>query len=1009
MSNPDDLPLCAAELSIFVHLNRREIEGRWLESLNEISGTPGSPPHRDASGTDMLGFLARLADGVTITGKIVEEQIAEVREGRYSIRQMEAEIESLTLALELSGHTDPRSSSIRGAAAKEARSLLGHIFARVFGHATEAYQQVINTAHVPICLLSRSGRILFGNRAMEEALGTDVIFNIRLRDHLTILYGSWPEGITTELNIENAELRRVDGSTIRVAADIHPIRVHDELRTFVRLRDNARIVQREQRLFDRVGLAIIKLDEQLRIAYLNDAARDLIGAASDVVGLHVFDIFRQNDVTSEQLRRRSSGEADVYETEMVRRSDQKRIPISVAGTPILDNQGHYIGTIGIIRSLETEHAAARLHKLIDKAQDDRSILVGLAAEIGSLVPFDYFGINEHSRNGNYVSVCFSLGDAELENTGRRWWYVSSEQRSEYQAPFIVSDFPAFVRERRQIYVNDPSMKKYVDRAFQSMVRIPVTEARATLATVTLLSTHPAFYNHDHVRLLSKLPLVEAVQRAFYYKRLRQERAKYDLYRDMVKSRTSKDVAHLLAQALSSEYRWQHIAIYKVSESDRMFNLLAHVSLDLDPQAPAALQQQSITSGILGYVYQYRHAVNIPDIQSDPLSSLFVAGWGDTRSEMCIPIIWDDEVQWLLNVEDSRKAAFSDDECEDLSALLEEAALMLSRLSREYLLESAFQSSSDAVFVTDNQAEVVLVNPAAVRMLRYTSTSELKGEFKKLFCSEDAARRVFETTGHTDSEVNLLREDGSSLPVLISGDDLPDDLSRKVFLAKDLTLVQRVRQLEGLRRLFEEVALQTHTPLALVDTWLRRLRNNSRDDETRDMCLKSLAQLKNLEISYDRMALSFDSNGVENRFEPRAIDLGVEMKRVLADFPDSEAQKVKLSDPGELPYVFCDPLHLSFIFSTILAYLIRFGRSDEWVHIRYSCSATIAVSFDATIPPSPSSRSEEERLLARARFDFELGEPVIKRLIEKNKASYQLRSDESRTWIELTFPLQQDAN
>ncbi len=490
--------------------------------------------------------------------------------------------------------------------------------------------------------------------------------------------------------------------------------------------------------------------------------------------------------------------------------------------------------------------------------------------------------------------------------------------------------------------------------------------------------------------------------ARFYQRLQREQRLYDLHRGMVKCSSYIEVAELLARSLANEHRWQHVSVFKASESDRMFKLLAEVSADGDRSAP--VQEQPLSQGVLGYVYATRKAVNIEDVSSDPsFVQVFRVGWLDVRSEMCVPIQWDGRVQWLVNVEDTRIAAFSDDECSDLSAFLDEAGETLSRLSRQYLLESALATSSDAVFVTDNQAEIVMVNPAAVLLLESPAPQDLYGPFENIFKDPEVGRRIFEVKGVAAHEIELRRRDGNGVPVLISGSALPDDFSRKVFVAKDLTLVRRMRQLETLRRLFQEVAIQTHTPLALIDTWLRELKCLATDSHSREYCARALRQLKKVEISYDRLALSVDSENLITQVDPQLVDVGVELQRVMTEFPESETARISIDDFGELPYVSFDPFHLEFIFASVVAYLMRFVQFGSTVRIGCDRSTgAITLTFRALIP-ADTEVIARDRSLARARFDFALGEPIIETLMTRNNGLYR-RTTGEHTSIRLEFRL-----
>src|SRR5262249_54615377 len=151
------------------------------------------------------------------------------------------------------------------------------------------------------------------------------------------------------------------------------------------------------------------------------------------------------------------------------------------------------------------------------------------------------------------------------------------------------------------------------------------------------------------------------------------------------------------------------------------------------------------------------------------------------------------------------------------------------------------------------------------LLGYDSASELAGPFERVFQEAVTAQRIFATNGPTPIEVDLVRKDKSTVPVLISGTCLPKDLFRKVFVCKALTVARRLEKLESLGTLFQDVALQSHTPLALVDTWVRHRARENPDD---DLYAKILPQLRKIEITYDRLALSMDGGTLFQTTDPQ---------------------------------------------------------------------------------------------------------------------------------------------
>jgi len=566
---------------------------------------------------------------------------------------------------------------------------------------------------------------------------------------------------------------------------------------------SAKVVALEERFLDRLALSAIKLDRSFRITYANPAAIALLGTDRDIRGLSVYDIFPRTATVAAQMDKRRVGEANLYETEIFRGPDRKTVPVSIAGTPILDEDGAYAGTLGIVRSIEREKISEAIHNLMETESDPETLLTGVAQHIGRSVPFDYFGISRFSLSSGHVSsFCAYTANGSYEYD-RRWWPISADQKLDYDSPQIIWEYDAYVRRRRPDFATDPSLKKFLELNFLSAIRIPVWREDRLVASILLLSRKPHFYTQEHLDQLRALPLEQAVQLALSFQNHRESQFRYQLFRRATRCASSLDLANMLATELANHYKWHHVALFEVCEERGMFQLLAEHFEHPGNALPLENHEQPLDRGILGHVYRTRESVNIADVLLQDLP--FVSGWAGVSSEICLPLIWEGDVHWLINVEDRRVDAFSKDEEYDLRLIVSDAEFLLARMSRQHLLESAFESSSDAVFLTDMRAIIVSANTAAAKLLGFDHPQQVLGSFHQIFKDENEAGKVFECTGTFGGEMEIQRSDGSSIPVLITASRLPRHLSRKLFTVKDLRLIKRIEKLEGLKKLFDEVA------------------------------------------------------------------------------------------------------------------------------------------------------------------------------------------------------------
>jgi PAS domain S-box-containing protein len=928
----------ARRLAQLMSERRNTILSHWRAAISRADMTNeanDASPIGIETASDLFSILERnITRGVGVVPNDLDFHVAAVHARRYSIARLFTDIISLQHAFALV------LSATNAGPAEYDRSLamvgntLNQVAAGILQLTSDLYKQVIEEVPQPICLVSEAGNIAYANPAMcdllgQHVLGTRIVNYITDADRQSVASSLRSPLAEVPYKTEVEVLRR-DQTRIRAALTICRMPgPYPGIDACVLFADNSEIAAREQRFFERfferLPLAVIRVDHDRRITYVNQATLALLGTAIDnIKEQRLFDLFLPDPAVLEQFQKRDLGEGTLYEAEIVRFSDQKTIPIKVIGTPIVDEQGRVLGSVGIVRNVEIERVAEEMNTFIDAERDALKLLKGIVGRLQRLMPVDYFGVSvlsytASSPDSDVSSSWFSHFADEPFELDTRWWATSPDQ---YRRAGIWS-FDEYIGITRPASENDPDIRRFRDQGFKWIMRFPIVEGGHVAAALTLMSKHIDSYKRDDEGVIKSLPVDRAIRMALDYRERRILQFRHELLRDMSRCSTAAKVAALLARKLGELFGWHHIAIFQRVESQDIFRLLAEESSR--GCLPLANRRQEIDLGVLGRVYRTRTPVNIPDVSADDELPVFVNAWKDIRSVLCLPILLDGEVEWLLDVEDERKSACSKAEQEELERILSEAASVIKTISTHYLLESAFQASSDLVVATDTAGSVVRVNPGAANLLGWEDPSGLVGHFSFMFKDKGDAERVFEASNGEGEELDLVRKDGSTVPALISCFSLPEDLCRKMFVAKDLTVIKRLQELESLRSLFQEVALQTHTPLALATTWLRELRGACEEGVVTEYCTKVLSQLRKAEISYDRLALCVDRDEILEATERQPLDLGVELRRTLQEFPSAEAERIQVVYPNELPYISIDPGQLSFMFGSILAYWCAFPR------------------------------------------------------------------------------------
>jgi phosphoserine phosphatase RsbU/P len=82
---------------------------------------------------------------------------------------------------------------------------------------------------------------------------------------------------------------------------------------------------------------------------------------------------------------------------------------------------------------------------------------------------------------------------------------------------------------------------------------------------------------------------------------------------------------------------------------------------------------AIGRGVVGYAAQHKQAVLVPDVRKD---SRYISGNPETRSELAVPLIYQDKVIGVLDLEHTRRGFFSDDHQRTVTTLAAQVAIAI---------------------------------------------------------------------------------------------------------------------------------------------------------------------------------------------------------------------------------------------------------------------------------------------------------------------------------------------
>ena len=965
---------------------RKEIQRVQVDRLKASWGSEGKPKvdmllRAQRQGNDLFSVLLRQMSGKRIKPKTqnLEPMIHRMRSAFFSSEDLFLEMTCLEDAVEeafrRAGQADP-AQTWEGMQA--VRIGLIPLMATILRETAGVYEKIVKFGQRGFCLFDAKGKVVSTNPEMDRFFGTASAVGKPLRSFLdaegqTLVSNVLKDEAVDTRRLLRMKLIRQKGEAKTLGVELSPMAVNTQRPGgYLCAVDLTELVRMETELFRNFPWGVVRLRLNGEFAYMNPTCLKILGIKR-YAGLNVKSILsdaKNRRMVMENLKHRQSGLSNVYPIEICRLSDRKMIPVMIAAMPEKDLHGRIVGSLSIIRDLTVDRAAGNIHNYITNSSEARKkieskklqvrevvsenpmlseqttlMMAATAMEVKDLLPFDFFIITRFSESMTHLRKFFFLYPNGQMKSYVRWWEISKPLREGFRKRAravksvkqdVIEDYEEFLNLPQNRILRDlPEYQWILQEGFKSAMSHFVAHEGRLMASISLLSKKKMAYGEDHARMFGNLPLDKVVMVAIQSEQKSAENFRLELLREIVENCERVDqVAKVVVEGLGKGHMWDHIALYMIDEKEQKFRLLHQ----RNREKASPLREpfiQPLTAGVLGYVYRTRKNVLIQNKPNDPkFRDVYLGSVPGMMSEFCMPIVIDEKVRWLLNLEDSNQNAFSAEEVKELTALLEEVSRFLDRIWVRHFLSTTLDNASDVVFIANAQGYIEDPNIEALRQLEYTKKEMAKIKLRDIIVEPDAVEIISNSPIVSKMEVSLKRKNGSGFPVLLSASTLPKEFGGKVMTCTDRSLYKRVEELEYLRKMYHEIAAQTQTPLSLAFGWLQSLKGQSTGQNAIDTLDKAQRQLKKIEITYNRLALYDQAKGVLP-YNEVLFSMSEIVAHIKSTFPLPEAEKIvfQLSEP--LPYLKGDLFQLNFCFESILSFLLRHLPPEENIKLNVS--------------------------------------------------------------------------
>src|SRR5690242_7074050 len=236
-----------------------------------------------------------------------------------------------------------------------------------------------------------------------------------------------------------------------------------------------------------------------------------------------------------------------------------------------------------------------------------------------------------------------------------------------------------VQERRAILVDDVSKEtEYIEAVprVRSELAVPLINKNRVIGVMDLEARERAYFKDEHARLLTLIAsrIAVSIENARLYTRIVKQAGTLALLNEISRDLTSilnlDQLLKRIGDLLSKVIDYQMFSILLLDESKQKlvhrFSVRFKESIQLKHDIP-------IGRGLVGAAAETKKPVLAPDVARDPR---YIKANPETRSELCVPLIYKDQVIGVLDLEHTRRGYFTEDHRRTLTTLAAQIAIAI---------------------------------------------------------------------------------------------------------------------------------------------------------------------------------------------------------------------------------------------------------------------------------------------------------------------------------------------
>src|SRR5215831_8080058 len=360
------------------------------------------------------------------------------------------------------------------------------------------------------------------------------------------------------------------------------------------------------------------------------------------------------------------------------------------------------------------------------------LLKSVGEIVHRVLPYDFFAILLFNERRQDLRIKHAVGHREevIRNLSIAMGEGVTGTAAVRREPVLVGD----VR-------SDPRYLNSVD-AVRTELAVPMTARGKLVGVIDLESTRVHAYSEYDRALLRLIAgrVAIAIDNARLYRRVDRQNKTMKMLANVSREFSSiLDLNELLGKIASTVRELISYDAFSILYMDQEARALRHLfSLRYDQRVN--IDNVPLGKGITGAAAESREAVRVHDTAKDPR---YIASHPDIRSEVAVPLMLQDRVLGVMDLESSRIGYFTDDHVRTLSLLapqvassVENARLYQELATRERRMEEDLQAARELqrVLLPDGAQEI----GGLEAVVRLRPAREISGDIYDVFERQDGS-------------------------------------------------------------------------------------------------------------------------------------------------------------------------------------------------------------------------------------------------------------------------------